>query len=80
MPTPREPSEEGVRITLSAYEGSYKPWWKKVQLEVFGLRRTPREVRVGTKLVTDWLRFGSQGQLMLEIPDTPAADEIRIVY
>jgi alpha-glucosidase len=75
-----EPSEEGVRITLSAYEGSYKPWWKKVQLEVFGLRRAPREVRVGTKLVTDWLRFGSQGQLMLEIPDTPAADEIRIVY
>ena len=80
MPTPREPSEEGVRITLSAYEGSYKPWWKKVQLEVFGLRRAPREVRVGTKLVADWLRFVSHVRLMLEIPDTLASDEIRIVY
>ena len=75
-----EPSEEGMTIKLSAREGSFEPWWKKIQLEVFGLRQRPGKVTANGELVTDWLRFGSQGQLFLEITDTAEADEIRILY
>ncbi len=75
-----EPSEEGLTINLSAREGSFEPWWKKIQLEVFGLRQRPGKVTANGELVTDWLRFGSQGQLFLEITDTAEADEIRILY
>ena len=73
-------SDDGLRITLSAYEGNFKPWWKKISLEIFGLQRGPREVWFGSERVTDWLRFGQEGQLMLQLVDTPEADEIRIVY
>ncbi len=71
---------DALVITMSAFEGSYAPWWKKVRLEVFGVEKRPREVRVGPKALNGWFYDSTWRKLTLEIADTPVADDIRIVY
>ncbi|MFQ5776595.1 MAG: glycoside hydrolase family 31 protein [Terriglobia bacterium] len=75
-----QPGPDGIRITMSPYEGNFASWWRKVRLEVYGVEKKPRAVRVNTRVLTDWLQYDARGRLTLEIPDTPAADTIHILY
>ena len=44
-----QPAPNELRVTLSAYEGRYKPWWRSVRLEVFGVEKPPKSLRAGER-------------------------------
>jgi alpha-glucosidase len=71
---------EALQMSMSEYEGKFLPWWKKVRLGIFGVEKRPKEVQVGPKTLNGWVYDSTWQKLTLEIPDTPAADEIRVLF
>ncbi len=48
-----QPTVDSLAIIISGQQGSYKPWWKQVRLEVFGMEKAPKEVRAGDRGLSD---------------------------
>ncbi len=71
---------DSLRVNISAHKGNYLPWWKSVRLELFGVGKRPREVRVGTQTVTGWSYRVAEKHLTVTIPDSAAGWEIRLSY
>ncbi len=75
-----QPAADSLRVNISAHKGSYSPWWKSVRLELFGVEKKPREVRVGDRTVTDWSHSHAEKHVTVTVPDSPAGWEIRLSY
>lgn len=75
-----DPAPDSLRIDISSHQGSYSPWWKDVRMEVFGVERAPREVRVGPRVVNNWSYDPARNTLTLTAPDSAAGWEIRVSY
>jgi alpha-glucosidase len=43
-----------LEIDVSAAQGSYIPWWRKIRFEIFGLESAPKQVRAGSHVIKDW--------------------------
>ncbi|MBI3664253.1 MAG: glycoside hydrolase family 31 protein [Acidobacteria bacterium] len=71
---------DSLSITISAPQGSYAPWWKSLRLDVFGIEKAPREVRVGAAIVTGWSYDAARKNVTLTWPDPRQAWEIRVSY
>lgn len=49
-----EAGADSVRMQSAARQGSFDPWWKNIQIEIFGAATAPKEVRVGDQPISDW--------------------------
>ena len=67
-----------VKVHMSAAEGPYRPWFKDVQLTVYGPDKV-REVRVDGKSVKTWK--GDGGHVTIDgVPWASAARDVEILY
>ncbi|HEX4605627.1 MAG TPA: DUF5110 domain-containing protein, partial [Candidatus Angelobacter sp.] len=47
-------TQQAVTVTIGAEEGAYTPWWKDMQIQVFGIERQPTTVSAGKEDVAGW--------------------------
>ena len=71
---------DSLRITLSAYDGPYKPWWRSVRLEVFGVEKSPRSVRAGKRQLKGWHYSAAKKTASMTLPESSSGLTIQLVY
>lgn len=71
---------DSVRVKISGPEGSFPPWWRSVQIEVFGAERAPREVLMGRTAVKDWKHDPTAHKVVFTVPETGTAVEVQVNY
>jgi len=47
-------AQGSLTVSSKGEKLGYQPWWKDVEMKVFGVESKPREVRVGEQSVNDW--------------------------
>ncbi|MBZ5527346.1 MAG: glycoside hydrolase family 31 protein [Acidobacteriia bacterium] len=75
-----QPASGSVTFTLSSRKGGYKPWWSEVSLEIYGVSRSPKEVRVGDRAVSNWKFDEAQQCVTLALPDPSEGTQVRVIY
>ncbi|HEY4682561.1 MAG TPA: glycoside hydrolase family 31 protein [Candidatus Acidoferrales bacterium] len=75
-----QPAADSLAIISSAHKGNYKPWWKNVRVEIFGVEKAPKEVGAGGRSVTDWSYNAEQKTVTLALPDSSTGWEIRLSF
>jgi alpha-glucosidase len=73
-----ETSGTYLNVHISAAEGSYTPWFKQVQVTVYGSNKVG-EVSVDDKAVKGW-KTSTAGVILDAMPWTAAAHDIRVTY
>ncbi len=69
-----QPGPDGLRVRLAARRGSFVPWWRAIDVVVFG-QTAPASVRASGALVGS--RFdAADGSVRLTLPDAPNGVEI----
>jgi len=71
---------DSVRVTSGARQGSFEPWWNKIEIEIFGAAAAPKEVRVGDRAVTDWHYDAEHRCVTFEIADSASGWNASIRY
>jgi alpha-glucosidase len=61
-------SADSVRVTTSAAEGSYKPWFGSIAFVIHGLRAAPKQVAVDGKPVRDFRYDGARKAVTVVAP------------
>jgi len=69
-----------VRVKISGPEGSFPPWWRSLQIEVYGAARAPREVLIGRTALKDWKYEAAAHKVVLNVSETGAAVEVQVNY
>ena len=75
-----QPAPESLAVTISRHQGSYKPWWKEVRVEIFGVEKVPKEVREGANILTGWSYSANQHSVTLTLPDSASGRQVRLIY
>lgn len=73
-------SADSLRVSLGAPQGTFAPWWKNLQIEVFGVERRPRQVELGESSLRDWNYDPVTRRLVLFVSETRRAQEVRVTY
>lgn len=73
-----EVSSDALKVRIGESSGSYKPWWTRVQVQVFGMTHSPAAVTVNGNSFSDFKFDSQRGTVTLEIPQSTAASEITL--
>jgi alpha-glucosidase len=71
---------DSLRVNLGAPQGTFAPWWKNLQIEVFGVDRRPGRVELGESPLRDWNYDPVTRRLVLFVSETNRAQEVRVTY
>ena len=74
------PELDSLEVNTSARQGTFAAWWKQVQVEVYGIEKRPREVRVAGQTFTGWTYDTAQKKVTLVVPDQLSGWEVRLTY
>jgi hypothetical protein len=67
-----------VKVSISAPEGSYRPWFKEVRLTIFAADKV-RDVRLDGKPIKAWK--AENGRVIVDaVPWTSSAHEVELLY
>lgn len=69
-----------LEVDVSANQGSYKPFWKKFQFEIFGIKKAPKQVRVAGQSITGWSFDQAREELTVTLPSRQNDMKLQIVY
>jgi alpha-glucosidase len=69
-----------LEVRVSAGRGSYKPYWKNLRLEVFGIENAPRQVLVGTQPISGWSFDYAREELTVTLLARRNGVKLQIVY
>jgi alpha-glucosidase len=69
-----------LEINVSAAQGSYTPWWKTMEFEIFGFDSAPKQVRVGSRIVKDWSFDSAHRKLIVVRPAEDRGLNLQIAY
>jgi alpha-glucosidase len=75
-----EVDADSVEVTSSARQGNFKPWWSKIEIEVFGAARPPKEVRVGDQTVINWRHNSENHSVTFSVADSAEGWAIQVRY
>ena len=75
-----EAASGSVRVKISPQQGPFAPWWKQVQLEVFGVTSHPRQVSVGGTALQGWNYNPGANKVVFTIPNPPQGGEIVVDF
>lgn len=67
-----------LTITIGSEQGTYKPWFKDFQLQIFGIERRPFAVRVGTSDISDWTYDAAAHTVTFTTPSAHLARSITV--
>jgi len=71
---------QDMTVTSSVAKNGYKPWWNRMQLEIYGAAAAPKEVRIGDTLIHDW-RFDARAHcITLTVPDALKNWKVRLNF
>lgn len=73
-------SADSLRVKISPKEGSYSPWWKRIEISAFGVGRSPREVLLEGKAFPNWKYADAEKALRMTIPQLERGQEIIVNY
>ena len=62
-------ASDSVTVSSKTESAGYRPWWKDVDLKVFGVESSPKEVRVDGKLTSDWSYDGTGKVVLIHVKD-----------
>ena len=67
-----------VSVNLARKEGKFQPWWKQVEVRVFGAERAPREVLVNGQRTADFKHDPATRSVSVQVPAGTA--DVRVTY
>jgi len=71
-------SPNGLSVSMEAPQGSYRPWWEKVEVKIFGLERRPSRVMLGQEELREWSFEPASSTLTLTFPYPRAETKIDV--
>ncbi len=84
------PAKDALGISISARQGKFSPWWKRICITVFGVSRPPKEVRAADRplkqrVTSDaagqgWQHNFAKGTVTLSLADSAAGWQIQLIY
>jgi hypothetical protein len=67
-------------VNIAAAEGSYVPWWKELQVVVYGADKNPARVLVDGKVVDNWKFDGAAQSVTVRFAYRSAWQSVQIDY
>ncbi|HYG97906.1 MAG TPA: glycoside hydrolase family 31 protein [Terriglobales bacterium] len=71
---------KSIQVDMSAPTGSFVPWWKQVALTIYGTQGAPKEVKLGTRLLSDWKYDPASKSLSVTVPVSREKMELTVGY
>jgi alpha-glucosidase len=69
-----------VTLTSNVEKNAFQPWWKNVELTLYGPASLPKEVRVGSEVTHEW-RYDDQAHaVILAVPDAVNNWTVRLTF
>jgi alpha-glucosidase len=62
-------SSGAVTVSSTTEKSVYQPWWKNVEVTIFGAAGTPKEVHIGEQAIRDWRYDSLAHAVTLTVPD-----------
>jgi alpha-glucosidase len=60
----------GFATVISTVEQTgYRPWWNSIELTIFGVAASPKEVRLGDRVLKDWRYDAQKHSVTATLPD-----------
>jgi len=56
-------------VTSTVEQTGYRPWWNSIELTVFGVSVSPKEVRYGDRVLQDWRYDAQKHSVTVTLPD-----------
>jgi alpha-glucosidase len=75
-----EVESDSIHVISGARQGSFEPWWSKIEIEVFGATAAPKEIREGDKIVRDWHYDAEHHCVTFEIADSASGWNTTVRY
>ena len=73
-------SSAAVTVASVIDKNSYKPWWKTVDLTIYGVASQPKELRIGENTFPDWQYDGGAQAVTLTVPEALSNWTIRLSF
>lgn len=75
-------SQAGEVTVKMSQQGSFQPWWKQIDVQIFGADRAPSEIVVAGRTVTasGWKHDPSTKSITVTLPSGAGPAEIRVKY
>jgi alpha-glucosidase len=71
-------TQEGLKLSISAHEGSCPAWWKEILAEIYGWIPKDGIVKINSRKIAINLKDQGKGNINLLIPDDGTGAEIEI--
>ncbi|MGA8072076.1 MAG: glycoside hydrolase family 31 protein [Candidatus Acidiferrales bacterium] len=71
---------DSIEVTSSARQGSFKPWWSEIEIEVFGAAAPPKEIRAGDRAVSNWRYDAENHSVTFSLADSSEGWAIQVRY
>ena len=73
-------SPGATTISSIIEKSSYKPWWKSVEVTIYGAPMPPKEVRIGEQAIHDWRYDSLAHTVTLTVPDALKNWSVRLAF
>ena len=73
-----EQSPSSIKLQIGPQEGSYKPWWKEIHVEVYGWNSSSSRVAADNMLVIKSVLDRSRHMVSFTVPDNVAGEHLEI--
>ena len=64
-----ETSAGFATVTSTVEQTGYRPWWNSIEVSVFGVAVSPKEVRYGDRVLQDWRYDAQKHAVTVTLPD-----------
>ena len=75
-----ETSTGFVTVTSTVEQTGYRPWWNSIELTAYGVPVSPKEVRLGDRILKDWRHDASNHSVIVTIPDALMNWKLQLVF
>jgi alpha-glucosidase len=73
-------SSGAATVTSTTEKSAYQPWWKSVEVTIYGASATPKEVRIGEQAISGWRYDTLAHSVTLTVPDAAKNWSVRISF
>ena len=74
-----ETSTGFTTVTSTVEQTGYRPWWNSIALTTYGVVTSPKEVRLGDRILTDWRYDASKHAVTVLLPDALMNWKVQLV-
>ena len=68
-----------LSVTSHVERNGFKPWWNTIEMKIYGLATSPKDVRLGEKSVNGWKYDDQQHFIEFAVPDAAGDWTARVV-